>query len=174
LSVNGFVQVAYFVEDIFLAAEQWAQRTGAGPFLVMENIPLQDVVYRGRAAELDHSSAYGQYGELMVELVQQNNPGPSALRDAFPAGTFGLHHMARFAADLDAELDSYRGNGFEIAMQARAGDLRFAFVDTLNPLGHMVELYQDCEDIRAFYQVIADAAEKWDGKDAIFKLPTGN
>lgn len=168
---SGFVQVAYLVEDVFTAAEQWARETGAGPFLVMENIPLQDVVYRDNPGELDHSSAYGQYGGLMLELVQQNNPGPSAFRDAFAPGQFGLHHMARFAHDLDAELNKYQDQGHHTAMRAHAGDIEFAFVDTLAQLGHMVELYKDCADLRAFYQLIANAAQNWDGSDVFFTLP---
>jgi hypothetical protein len=171
LNISGFVQIAYLVEDVFAAAEHWARETGAGPFLVLENIPLQQVVYRGQPGELDHSSAYGQYGALMVELVQQNNTGPSAFRDMFAPGQFGLHHMARFAGDLDAELNRYQSQGHDTAMRAQAGEMGFAFVDTRAQLGHMVELYQDCADIRGFYQLLADAAKSWDGREVFFELP---
>jgi hypothetical protein len=170
---EGFVQVAYFVEDVVAAAEFWAREHGAGPFLVLENIPLQNVVYRGKPGELDHSSAYGQFGALMLELVQQNNDGPSAFRDVYPPGQFGLHHMARFAPDLEASLEKFSGLGHATAMTALAGDLAFAFVDTQSSLGHMLELYQDCEAIRGFYQLVAAAAETRDGKDVFFELPGG-
>jgi hypothetical protein len=168
---EGFVQAAYFVEDVFAAAEFWAKKYGAGPFLVLENIPLDDVIYRGEPGQLDHSSAYGQYGGLMVELVQQNNDGPSPFRDVYPPGQFGLHHMASFAPDLDTALASA---GHPTALRARAGDMDFAFVDTQSSLGHMVELYQDCETIRGFYQLVAAAAQTWDGKDVFFELPDGS
>lgn len=173
MSQRTFVQIAYFVEDVRLAAEYWSQNRGAGPFIVMENIPLTSVLYRGSPAELDHSSAYGQLGNIMVELVQQNNTGPSAFRDMFPEGQSGLHHMAQFADDLELELDYYREQGFEIALTARAGDVSFAFVDTRRSLGHMVELYQDCDAIRSFYAMVADIARTAQPGQVFATLPTG-
>jgi len=47
----------------------------------------------------------------------------------------------------------------------------FAFIDTRDTLGHMTELYQDCDLIRGFYQMIADAAQKRDGGEVFFQLP---
>ena len=171
LATGGFVQAAYFVEDVHAAAEYWAATWGAGPFLVMEHIPLENCFYRGEAAMLDHSSAYGQYGDLMVELVQQHNPGPSPFRDLYAQGHWGLHHMARFATDLPAELETYQQNGFATALQADAGGLAFAFVDTSAQLGHMTELYQDCAQIRDFYALIKSAADSNSGGQTFIELP---
>jgi hypothetical protein len=168
---GGFVQLAYFVEDIFAAAENWASTFGAGPFLVMEHIPLENVVYRGEPGMLDHSSAYGQYGSLMLELVQQNGSDPSAFMDMYTPGAYGIHHTARFAPDLDADIALYRERGHATAMRASAGELDFAFIDTRATLGHMTELYQDCDMIRGFYQLVAEAAHNWDRKETFFQLP---
>ncbi len=151
---RAFVQLAYFVPDIHAAAEYWAAQRGAGPFLVMENIPLDNAVYRGNDARLDHSSAYGQLGDVMIELVQQNDPGPSAFRDMYDEGEQGLHHMAQFAQNLEEEINRYQSEGFECCFQASAGEVGFAFIDTRSALGHMVELYQDCEAIRGFYDLV--------------------
>lgn len=168
---GGFVQAAYFVEDIHAAAEYWAATWGAGPFLVMEHIPLQNCRYRGTATVLDHSSAYGQYGDLMLELVQQHNPGPSPFRDLYAPGHWGLHHLARFATDLQAELEAYQQRGFATALQAEAGGLAFAFVDTSAQLGHMTELYQDCAQIRDFYALIAKAGGSASAGQTFIELP---
>lgn len=170
---RAFVQIAYFVDDVRTAAENWSRLRGAGPFIVMDNIPLTSVRYRGSPAQLDHSSAYGQLGDIMIELVQQNNPGPSAFRDMFADGQSGLHHMAQFAGDLELELDYYRKQGFEIALTAQAGDVSFAFVDTRQSLGHMVELYQDCNAVRGFYAMVADIARSATPGQVFADLPTG-
>lgn len=88
-------QIAYFVPDVRVAAARHAALFGSGPYFVAEHIPLRKALYRGREGRLDHSSAYGQWGELMVEFVQQNNPGPSAFHDMYPEGSGrgGIHDI---------------------------------------------------------------------------------
>mgnify|MGYP005635812217 CR=1 FL=1 len=171
---RSFVQIAYFVEDIRVEAEKWATERGAGPFFVLENIQLGDANYRGQPGHLDHSSAYGQLGDIMVELVQQNNIGPSAFGDMYQQGQFGLHHMAQFAPDLEAELECYQQQGYEIAFQAHAGEVGFAFIDTREKLGHMVEIYQDCPQIRDFYSLIKDFANNGSPGQVFAELPVGD
>ena len=90
------VQIAYAVVDARAAAHEWAERFGAGPFFLAEHIPVTDVVHRGVPGEFDHTSAYGQWGEIMVELVQDHGTGPSAVRDLYAPGETGLHHLAYF------------------------------------------------------------------------------
>jgi hypothetical protein len=79
-------QVAYFVPDVAAAATRHMTLFGSGPFFVAEHIPLRLCRHRGRPAELDHTAAYGQWGDQMIEFVQQNNPGPSVFRDLYPDG----------------------------------------------------------------------------------------
>jgi hypothetical protein len=166
--------VAYFVPDILAAAKTWSTTWGAGPFFVLENIPLDDVRYRGAPSALDHSSAYGQLGDLMIELVQQNDEGPSAFHDLFRPGAQGLHHLATFAPDFEAELARYQMAGFEIATRASARGVPFAFVDTTATHGHMIEVYEDGPGIRGFYRWVAEAAAGWDGENPIRRLGEGS
>ena len=65
-------QIAYAVPDAFEAAKRWVKDFGAGPFFVSEHIPVTDVIYRGSRSSFDHTSAYGQWGDIMVELVQDH------------------------------------------------------------------------------------------------------
>ena len=60
------------------------------------------MVIRGTPGTFDHSSAYGQWGAIMVELVEDHGDGPSPVRDMFPPDGSGLHHLAFFVDDLDA------------------------------------------------------------------------
>ena len=60
------VQLAYHVPDAAQAARDFARQFGWGPFYLMEHIPLAACVYRGQPAVFDHTSAYGQAGEMMV------------------------------------------------------------------------------------------------------------
>ncbi len=150
------VQLAYFVPDVQAAAKRWRRHLGAGPFFISEHIPLQEVVFDGAPGALDHSSAYGWWGRIMVELVQQNCDCPSV----FSGRPWGLHHAAYFAPDLDAELRSLQARGFPTRMTARAGKVRFAFADANATLGHYLEIYEDEPGLRAFYANVEQAARR--------------
>ncbi len=162
------VQIAYFVTDIEAAARSMNARFGAGPFFVARRIALARGVHRGRACRFVHSSAYGQWGEVMLELVQQDEEGPSPFRDLFAPGREGLHHLAYFVSDLDAAIDACSGDALPLASRATTeSGVEFAFVDATASLGHMLELYEASPPLRGFYQLVREAAAGWDGSDLI-------
>ncbi len=169
--IGPFVQVAYFVANAEAAARRWAREHGAGPFFLLKHIPLENVVHRDKPAALDHTSAYGQLGSVMIELIQQHGEYPSVFRDMYAPGEYGLHHMAYFAADFDAELARLHGLGYDTAMMANTAlGPRFAFADATTRLGHMLEVYEESQGMRGFYAMVADTAQGWDGADPVRKL----
>lgn len=154
-------QVAYFCADVRAAAQAHHAAFGSGPYFVADNIPVARAVHRGTERLLDHTSAYGQWGEVMIEFVQQNNPGPSPFRDLYPEGSgrYGLHHVAVFVDDVDAALADFAAQGAPCAMRAEMNDgFVFAFADTSAALGHMTELYAPTPSLTGFYAMVADAA----------------
>jgi hypothetical protein len=164
------VQIAYHVPDPAAAARELAAKRGWGPFFLFEHIPLASCLHRGAPAVFDHSSAYGQAGELMVELITQHNDGPSALRDLFAPHERGVHHVACFVDDVAAALAEQRAAGAEVALDATtANGTRFAMVDTSAELGHMLELYERAR-LAPFYALVREAARGWDGRDPVRAL----
>jgi hypothetical protein len=162
------VQVGYVVNDVFEAAARFSARHGAGPFFVLEHIPCVEVLYRGQPGTFDHSAAYGQWGELMVELFVQHDDEPSAVREMYAAGQEGLHHMAYFVDDQPAVAAQLEALGFPQAQIGWAnGRTRFAFHDARAELGHYIEIYPGAPGTKAFYKMVRDAAQHWDGKDPI-------
>ena len=95
-------QVAYFVPDVRVAALHHPKLFGSGPYFVADNIPLRAATRRGVEYTLGHSSAYGQWGEVMIEFVQQNNSSPSAFHEEYAEGSgrFGFHHIAISVEDV--------------------------------------------------------------------------
>lgn len=166
-------QLAYKVNDLEAAAAAHHRQFGSGPFFVLRHVALASSHHRGIERPFDHSSAYGHWGSVMVELVVQHNPDPSALHDMFPhgSGAEGLHHAALFVDDLDAEIARFEAEGAPLAQlsvtQAGTG---FAFVDTRARLGHMLELYEPTPQLTSFYDFVAEAAKGWDGTDLIREL----
>jgi hypothetical protein len=96
------VQIAYIVPEVRAAAQRWAGRVGAGPFFVFDHFELT-ATHDGKPAVLDHSPAFGQWGDVQVELIQLHELEPAPFREAFGGGKIGLHHLTWFPDDLDAE-----------------------------------------------------------------------
>ena len=160
-------QIAYAVPDAFEAAKRWVKDFGAGPFFVSEHIPVTDVVYRGSRSSFDHTSAYGQWGDIMVELVQDHGTGPSVVRDLYSVDESGLHHLAFFVEDIDLATNSLIDLGFELGMTARAGPTIFNMIDATKTLGHFIELHEPNEALIGFYARVKEASINWDGEDPI-------
>lgn len=166
-----FVQLAYHVPDPEAAALLFARQFGWGPFFLMEHIPLTWSRHRGTDAAFDHSSAYGQGGGVMIELITQHNDGPSALRDMFGPKDFGLHHCANFVDDLPAAIATWQAQGNAIALEAETQTgVQFAMVDTRQPLGHMLELYEPSQALTRFYSYVRAASDSWDGAEPLRRL----
>ncbi|MFO6431559.1 VOC family protein [Erythrobacter sp. W302b] len=166
-------QLAYKINDLEAAAEAHHRQFGSGPFFVLRHVVLASSQHRGVERPFDHSSAYGQWGDMMVELVVQHNPDPSALHDMFPHGSRaeGLHHAALFVDDLAAAIARFESEGAPLAqLSVTAGGTAFAFVDTRASLGHMLELYEPTEQLTGFYDFVAAAAQGWDGRDLLREL----
>ena len=165
------VQIAYHVPDPARAARRLAQQFGWGPFFLFEHIPLSRCLYRGAASHFDHSSAYGQAGDLMVELITQHDDSPSVLRERFGAQETGVHHVARFVPDLAVALARAREDGIAVALEAcTATGTGFAMLDTVADLGHMVEIYVGADALLKFYRYVRRAAEGWDGGTPLRRL----
>jgi len=166
-------QLAYKVNDLEAAALAHHRQFGSGPFFVLRHVALSSSQHRGTEQPFDHSSAYGQWGSVMVELVVQHNPEPSALHDMFPhgSGREGLHHAALFVDDLGAAIARFAGDGAPLAqLSVTQTGTAFAFVDTRASLGHMLELYEPSEALTGFYDFVAATAQGWDGREVIREL----
>jgi Glyoxalase/Bleomycin resistance protein/Dioxygenase superfamily len=161
------VQIAYIVPDVYRAAAEWVTTYGAGPFFVRPHIEVNDVRYRGRPGVFDHSSAYGQWGSLMVELVQDHGLSDSVGREMYGLDEGGIHHHAHFVDDLDRAVATLVSEGHVVAMSARSTATRFCFVDMLQTLGHFIELYEPSPRLVGFYDMVASAAVNWDGSDPV-------
>ncbi|MDB5714090.1 MAG: hypothetical protein JWO15_1487 [Sphingomonadales bacterium] len=156
-------QIAYFVADVRVAATRHHELFGSGPFFIADHIATPVVRHRGCPATLDHSSAYGQWGEIMIEFVQQNNSGASAFHDMYPegSGSEGLHHVAVFVDSLADEMQKYERQGHPVALYAEmASGFAFAMIDTVALFGHMIELYCPEQSLKDFYDIVAKAARE--------------
>jgi Glyoxalase/Bleomycin resistance protein/Dioxygenase superfamily len=116
--------------------------------VIRRNIGLESVRIAGAPGTFDHSSAYGQWGEVMVELVQQHTA---------PIGApTGIHHCAYFVDDLDVAQRSLVDAGFPELLwaQVAGSSTAFAFHDARPTLGHLIEVYVKTPRLHEFYVYI--------------------
>ena len=163
ISLGPPVQIAYAVSDIYKGIDKWISDFGAGPFFIAEHIPIKNVIYRGQPSELDITVAYGQWGEIMIELVQDNGEGPSIIRDLYPPQKSGLHHLAYFVNDMDLVSAKLVEEGYVLAMSGQAGENRFQFFDAISEMGHFLEIYEPIESLKSLYERVRIASINWDG-----------
>lgn len=163
-------QIAYFCDDVRAAALAHHRMFGSGPYFVADHVPLRRSEHRGLVQPFDHSSAYGQWGDVMIEFVAQHNPHPSACHDLFPhgSGRWGLHHVALFVDDVDVQIEQFAAAGMPLAQRSEMLDgFVFAFVDASASLGHMIELYSPVPVLVDFYAMVAQAARGGHGGDIL-------
>lgn len=156
-ALRGPVQIAYAVDDVVAAAESCVAR-GAGPFFIRSHIEVTNSRVRGVNAPFDHSSAYGWWGDLMVELLCEHHDATERI-----GPSVGVHHMAFFVDDVGAAQHLLGEQGWQEVLYAEAGQTAFAMHDATAQLGHLVEIYQPNDRLTGFYEMVRDSARDWDG-----------
>lgn len=165
---NDLFHIAYVGTDLDKMVDRMLQ-SGIGPFYYSRKLHLNSR-YRGERHDVVISVAFAYTGDLMIELVVQDNDVPSSFLEyleAHPEG--GLHHVAYMSKDLDASLQELKAKGKEYT----------PVQEFLGPDGKPVEIYLEPKGANdaIFMQIVLpsawdngfaklkDIAKTWDGSD---------
>jgi methylmalonyl-CoA/ethylmalonyl-CoA epimerase len=157
----------YVVENLERAMDDFITNLGAGPFFVIENVPLEGVQSRGEPAVFAHSSGFAVCGGTPVELMQIHDASPAQVSAGFSQSRPHVHHVAWAVPALEATIDQLDRNGYPSWLRAELGDIRFSYHDASSTLGHHIELHHDGDALRGFFGMIQEASEGWDGSDPV-------
>lgn len=167
-ATGKIVQNCYVVRDLEAACARFHGLLGIGPFVGGVEAILSDHHYRGQPAEpIRLRGVFVQSGDLNIELVQILSTGPSAFHDMFPDGGEGLHHVAMFCDDYEAERDRLVAAGCPVVSEFEAVGAHICYIDARDTLGHFIELYPEHPTIRAMYAQPVEEARNWDGQNLI-------
>jgi methylmalonyl-CoA/ethylmalonyl-CoA epimerase len=160
---------AYVVEDIEATVNRLFDQLGAGPFFLVENVPLENVRSRGEPAEFVHNSAFGSCGGGAIELIQAFSLAPERVEKRFSAPWPRVHHVAYVVPPTDvAELRrSLDERGLSQYLSSQLGEAETTLHDASGTLGHDLEIHADNEGLRDFFGMVRDAAEGWDGSEPL-------
>ncbi|HEY1590263.1 MAG TPA: VOC family protein [Solirubrobacteraceae bacterium] len=164
--------IGYVVDELRTGVEQFAAATGAGPFFAMEHIHFDEVTYEGRPAIYDHSSAFGAWGALLVELTHVHDAQPAGLRDSLTRPGAGVGHVAWLADDLEAETARLTAAGLRPFHTGRAGPAAAVWFHGDCTFGHPVEVLARRDEILRFYEMVRAAGAGWNGDEPL-RVMTG-
>jgi methylmalonyl-CoA/ethylmalonyl-CoA epimerase len=176
LGVLGpIMQLAFVPTDFEAAIGYWTRVMGVGPFFLWEHIEVDELTYRGEVVSVDFSVALAQWDDIQIELIHQNDAGPSIYRDW---NSDALHHIQLAVDDYDEALAACERAGFPVAMAGQglvgSKDLRFAYCDLgrFGPAGFIEFAHRPPGAGGALerMQRMKDAARSWDGTDPVRPL----
>ena len=160
---------AYVVEDIEATVNRLVDQLGAGPFLLVKGVPLENVLSRGEPAEFVHNSAFGPCGGAVIELIEAVSLAPERVEARFSGPRPGVHHVAYAVpptevAGLRHSLDE---RGLPEYLSAQLGAVDSTLHDAYAVLGHDIEIHVDSEGLREFFELVRGGAEGWDGSEPL-------
>jgi hypothetical protein len=160
---------AYVVEDIEATVNRLVDQLGGGPFFLVENVPLENVLSRGEPAEFVHNSAFGSCGGGAIELIEAVSLAPDRVEKRFSGPRPRVHHVGYAVppaevADLRRALDE---RGLSQYLSSRLGEVDNTLHDASPALGHDIEILVDSNGLRDFFGMVSAAAQGWDGSEPL-------
>lgn len=159
--------LGYVVDDVAEGVD-WAVRTlGAGPFFLIPHLSFDVCTFNGEPAEYDHSSAFGQWGEIMVELTVVHSAAPAELAEMAGGRAPRVGHIGMLVDDLEAESAALEAAGMPVFHTGSSGPVSARWHDGRAQLGHHVELLRRGPEIEGFYETIRRSSLGWDGSEPL-------
>lgn len=157
-------QIGCVVPDLGKAIEGWVQ-LGVGPFLELHDAAIGDHVYRGSPSKPKVSAAFGQNGDLQIELIQPVNDDPSSYGDFLAQGRSGLQHVGWFCEDYEGALAAAAKEGRRELEHGEFAGVRFCYYEPGAGNGVISELIELNDVSREMFALIRQEAEQWDGTE---------
>jgi len=163
---------AYLVEDIEATVSRLVDQLGAGPFFLIENVPLEHVRSRGEPAEFVHNSAFGYCGGGAIELMQVVSLAPARVQKGFSGPRPRVHHVGYVlppaaVAESRSALDD---RGLTEYLSSQFGDVETTLHDASAVLGHDIEIHIENDGLRDFFAMVRAGADGWDGSQPLRPL----
>ncbi len=165
--------VGYVVGDIEEAVD-WAVGTlGGGPFFLIPHLQFETCTFYGAPAQYDHSSAFGQWGELMVELTVVHSSDPPELAELIGGPPPRVGHVGWLADDLAADSAELEAEGLPVFHTGSSGPVFARWHDGREHLGHHIEILGRTPELEGFYGLIRSSSVGWDGSQPLRPGPGG-
>jgi Glyoxalase/Bleomycin resistance protein/Dioxygenase superfamily len=166
------MQFGYIVSDIEKAAIQWVNSLGAGPFYMLEGLPMDDYYYKGVKRKIELCLAFGYWGSMQIELITQVDQVESLYSDALKTAEGKLNHVATIVDDLDAVVAADGLSEQIIHHGSMPTGQKFAYLNQYLPGGLHLELIESQESSLQAFAGMQAVASGWDGLRPIRSMNT--
>jgi hypothetical protein len=152
LAGRPVIQIGILVRELDRSMAAYSTLWGVGPWRVYTYGPklLASQIYLGQPAEFSMALALAG-GKPQLELIQPLE-GPSVYTEWLERRGEGLHHLAVEVDSLEAVIREMEAAGYPMIQSGLGfgpdGDGGFAYFDTADELGLIVEAIEDAARIR--------------------------
>ena len=170
------VQVAYLVDDMDAAMQHWLAQAGLGPWTCYRNIELE-AVFDDAPLTLRIHEGLAYMGDLQIQLVQSlNDPGENTPYQPYlRERRFGVHHMAFFSREIDADLARAHEQGFgRICTMRDSVGHRYAYCQSQGLPDVWIEFLELYPELTQIFAEGIAAAAGWNRRDPIRNIEYGD
>ena len=165
---------AYVVDDIEATVRRLVDQLGAGPFFLIENVPLEKVLSRGEPAEFIHNSAFGYCGNGAIELIEPADLAPERVEKGFSGPRPRIQHIGYVVppTEVTGLRSSLDERGLTQYLSSEFGGVETTLHDASVALGHDIEIHVENQGLRDFFSMVRAGADDWDGSEPLRLVQT--
>lgn len=130
-------QLGYVVSDIEKTC-QYYESTFGMKFSDVIEVDMEGAILRGKPISTKIKVAFVQSGDIQLELIQPVE-GENPYTEFLAEKGDGIHHLAFQVEDMGAAKADMASKGFEPLYHHDMGVMEFAYYDTSEPGGTMIE-----------------------------------
>ena len=133
-------QYGFVFKDVEKQAKIMESIYGIPKFAMLEDedYPIE---YRGKESKISTKIAISRFFNTQVELIELVK-GDCIYKEFLDAGREGFQHVSFFIEDLDSYIDAFKKGGFEVIHYGQIGKQRFAYFDTEESFGLLLEFQE--------------------------------
>ncbi|MFX0070105.1 MAG: VOC family protein [Candidatus Hermodarchaeota archaeon] len=132
-------QLGFIVKNAEERAKIMELVYGMPEFAIMED--KGTVLSRGKERNITLKIAMSRFNNMQIELIEVVE-GECIFTEFLDSGREGLQHLSYFIEDLDTYIEAFKKAGIEMIHYGQIGKQRFAFFDTEENFGIMLEFQE--------------------------------
>ncbi len=133
-------QIGMVTRDIEKAIRVYTGLFRCGPFEAVEREYTASMsTYRGKPGGFKYRVAYASFGAMQLEFIQPLE-GKTVYEEFLETRGEGVHHFGIMIDRMDEKLVALKRVGIEVLQSGQRPGRRYAYVDTEQSIGIMIEL----------------------------------